>query len=278
MLTHRIVRSTVALAIALWVSRGPIVKQIDHILFVTGPEGRALVSMLTDQFELPLVFDGPTLKPPSPGTAVGFGNVSLEVIPLPPREGEPPPTGRITSLAVQSVDSASTTEALQSSGIDHFPPASGPTYEGDPGLRYTTIGLRGLGHPMFFIQYLHDMDARRARFERTLRERDGGPLGVMRIGEVAISSSNLDQTRERWTRLLGGPSPDDKELWPAGDGPAIRFVAPGDRRLGRMVVVVKDLKRAADVLRRLQVRAETTADGLQIDPAGVWGLRIILRE
>src|SRR5688572_25436435 len=38
---------------------GPVVKQIDHILFATGPEGVALVEMLRDGFQLPVVFEDP---------------------------------------------------------------------------------------------------------------------------------------------------------------------------------------------------------------------------
>jgi hypothetical protein len=267
-----------AFAMPAQVAPGPIIKQIDHILFVTGPDGRDLVALLRDKLSLPVVFDGPALNPPARGTGIGFGNVTLEVIPAPAAQGEPPRIAKVTSLAVQAINFASTPEALRASGIDHFPPAAGPTYAGDSGPNYTTIGLRGLGHPMFFIEYRDDMDARRGRFERALRERDGGPLGVVRMSEVAITSSNLAETREQWSRLLGGPSPNDAALWPAGTGPAIRFVAGDDPRQGRMVVIVTDLRRAADHLKSLQIPAVMTSDGLQIDAAAIWGLRLVLRE
>src|SRR5687767_14388978 len=55
------------------------VKQIDHVMFVGGPELSGLVSILRDRFELPVVFDGPSQTPPSPGTCLSFGNVCLEV-------------------------------------------------------------------------------------------------------------------------------------------------------------------------------------------------------
>lgn len=258
-----------ALALLTGRSDGPVlVRQIDHILFVTSAEGAGLVSILRDKFELPVVFDGPSQTPPSPGTCFGFGNVCLEIIPLPRDPGEAPMQPRITSLAAEATDFAGTPQELKSRGIDHHPVSTGK--------RWTTLGLRGLGHGFFFIEYQHEMPARRAAFARMLAERGGGPLGIASIREIAIAPASLDETHVRWAKLLGAPVSSGGRLWSVGDGPAVRLVGESDPLRHRIVVTVHDLGRAAAALTRLGIPHDATGAGLAIDPKAMFGLRLVL--
>ena len=256
----------------------PIVQQIDHVLFVT-PGGSALVSLLTDTLRLPKVWPqhGDTWTASS---GIGFGNVTLEVFhrPLTP-PGEVPRAGRITSLALQPVSLDAALKELQSRGIAHNPPSKKIRAPGEPAPRWTTVGLEGFGHGLFLIQYIFDMDERRSRFDRLLREQKGGPLGIIRVNEVVIATADPDQVRLQWKALLGPTiSSRSGDVWIMGDGPRIHLVKTGDTREGEFVVEVKSLSEAAEALRQMGIPSVTTKKEIRIDPKALLGLRMILRK
>jgi|GEM_PF-3371974 len=255
----------------------PIVRQIDHILFVT-PDGQTLVSVLTETLGLPKVW-------PQPGdtwtasSGIGFGNVTLEVFHRPRApDGEVPKARRITSLALQPVDLEAALRELQSRGIAHNPPPQRVRAPGEPAPRWTTVGLEGFGHGLFLIQYIFDMDERRARFDRILREQKGGPLGITRVIEVVIATEQPDQVRQRWKTLLGPAISPKDDVWVAGDGPRIRLVKTDDPRVGEFVVEIKSLSQATEALRRLRIPFVTTKRAIRIDRDALLGLRLVLRE
>lgn len=258
---------------------GMIVRQVDHVLLATPDNGRTLVSLLTDRLALPVVW-------PQPGsewkasTGISLGNVNLEVFHRePPSPGQPPRIPRISSLALQPTNLEIALQELRLHGIVHEPPPereSGPAREPLP--RWTTVGLRGFGHGLFLIQYVFDMDERRLRFDRVLREGKGGPLGVVRVREVVIAPDRLGDVRAQWTKLLGPADTAEADVWVVGEGPRIRLVSAGDARTGNIVVEVLSLKRAATALRRLGISAEATSRQIRIDPEVMSGLRLMLVE
>ncbi|MFN2502291.1 MAG: hypothetical protein ABR530_09800 [Pyrinomonadaceae bacterium] len=254
-----------------------IVRQIDHVLFIT-PGGRGLVTLLTDTFGLPVVF-------PQPGeswtasTGIGVGNVTLEVFHRPPTPaGETPVAGRISSLALQPTDLETALMELKLRGIGHDETPPRERKPGEPLPRWKTVGLERFGHGLFLIQYVFDMDARRSRFEKILRDRKGGPLGIVRVKEVVIATDQPDQVRPQWIALLGPVVSAKDDLWSVGDGPAIRLVRTGDPHQSTLVVEVMDLSRATKALLRLNVPALSTKHEIRIDPAALLGLRLILQK
>ena len=256
-----------------------IVRQVDHVLLATPDNGRALVSLLTDRLALPIVW-------PQPGsdwtasTGIGLGNVTLEVFHRePPPQGAPPRVASISSLALQPTDLKVALDGLRARGIVHDPPPEPrPRQAGEPLPRWTTVRLQGFGHGLFLIQYVFDMDERRLRFDRVLRERDGGPLGLARVREVVIAPERFDEVRAQWAKLLGPTVSGEADLWVVGHGPMIRLVKAEDPRARNIVVEVKSLKRAAEALRQLGISAETTKRQIRIDPEGMSGLRLVLHE
>jgi hypothetical protein len=270
--------SAVAQPVVLGQSAGAVVRQVDHVLFTTQDDGRPLVSLLTERLALPIVW-------PQPGeawtasTGICLGNVNLEVFhraPAPTTEAPRP--ARITSLALQPNDLSGALRALQSRSIDHIPPEPLVRNAGDPLPRWIAVPLRGFGHGLFLLQYVFDMDERRARFDRVLRERDGGPLGVLRLREVVIAPDRLDHVREQWTKLLGPVSSGETDVWVVGDGPRVRLVTAGDARAGSLVLEVRSVSRAAGVLRRLGIGFQTMRRELRVDPKGTFGLQLVLGE
>jgi hypothetical protein len=255
----------------------PIVRQIDHVLFVTA-DGQTLVSVLTETLGLPKVWP----QPGSTWTAssgIGFGNVTLEVFHRPRTPaGEVPKPSRITSLALQPLNLDAALGELRSRGIAHSPPPQKVRAPGEPAPQWTTVGLEGFGHGLFLIQYNFDMDERRARFDRILRQQKGGPLGITRVIEVVIATEQPDQVRPQWKTLLGPAISPKEDVWIAGDGPRIRLVKTDDPRGGEVVVEIKSLSQATEALRRLRIPAVTTKRAIRIDPDALLGLRLVLRE
>lgn len=255
----------------------PIVRQVDHVLFVT-PGGSALVSMLTDTLQLPKVWpqQGDTWTASS---GIGFGNVTLEVFHRPNTPpAEAPTAGRITSLALQPVSLEAALKELQLRGLPHTAPPPKIRAPGEAAPRWTTVGLQGYGHGLFLIQYVFDMDERRARFDRILREQKGGPLGIMRVAEVVIATEHPDQVRLQWQALLGPTMSGSGDAWIVGDGPRIRLVKTGDAREGELVVEIKSLSKATEALRRLGISSVTTKSEIRIDPKALLGLRLVLQK
>ena len=255
----------------------PIVRQVDHVLFVT-PGGSALVSLLTETLRLPKVWpqQGDTWTASS---GIGFGNVTLEVFhrPVTP-PGEVPAAGRITSLALQPVSLETALKELQSRGLPHTAPSPKTRAPGEAPPRWTTVGLEGYGHGLFLIQYAFDMDERRARFDRILREQKGGPLGITRVAEVVIATQHPDQVRLQWKTLLGPTISRSGDAWILGEGPRIRLVKTGDARDGEFIVEIKSLSEATEALRQLGIPSVTTKSEIRIDPKALLGLRLILRK
>ena len=140
------------------------------------------------------------------------------------------------------------------------------------------MGLQGFGHGLFLIQYIFDMDERRARFDQILREQKGGPLGITRVIEVVIATEQSDQVRLQWKALLGPPISPKEDVWVAGDGPRIRLVKTGDPRVGEFVIEVKSLSQATEALRRLSIPYVSAKRAIRIDPDALLGLRLVLQE
>ena len=239
------------------------IKQIDHVMWQTAEKDK-LGTFLSDTLELPLVWPGPG-GDWSRSTGISFGNVDLELMPA-----EQPTPNRITSLALQPVDFADAHEFLEEEALGHFEP---DTTEG----RWASIGFRGIGHPMFFIQFLtHDMDARRARFDEVLRNRGGGLLGIERVREVRLSVDQPALLLDQWESLLGPVEPGAGFVWRVGNGPAIRLVDSAELAAEELIVEVASLRGALAAARQLDLVSSVTTDTLRLDPARLGGLVLVL--
>jgi hypothetical protein len=246
--------------------------RIDHAMFPGGPELSRLVEILRDRLELPVVIDGPRQTPSMPGICVSFGNMCLEVVPLPNNPNDPPPAARLGSLALEARHFGTLIDSLKAREIDHFPPA--------PQTRWTTIGLRGLGGGTFFIEYHTGMAQRRQLFRGELDKNDGGRLGIIRMIELSrsVDAGDRDTVAMRLTRLFGAPLRSDANLWSVGDGPAVRLVSRDDSHANRVVVEVRSLPAAAQALRSLGLPFVQTKTEIAIDAVSMLGLSMVLRQ
>ncbi len=242
------------------------IKQIDHILLAT-TEKDELAAFLSETLQLPIVWpvsDGDW----SYSTGIAFGNVDLELMPV----DEPP--SHIISLALQPVDLKAAHQFLEVENLGHLEP---DMTGNDNENRWAVMGLRGFGHPMYFIQFLrHDMDERRARFAELLRTRRGGPLGIERVREVRLNVDRPKEVQGRWEKLLGPTASQTELTWSVGDGPAVRLVDVAHGASEELVVEVASLARALEAARGFGIVSSVTEDAVRLDPRRLGGLRLVL--
>jgi hypothetical protein len=250
----------------------PVTAHLDHVMFQT-PGRRQLTALLVDTLGLPLVW-------PQPGsswtgsTGVGFGNTTLEI-----GGRDSTVQARLSSLAFQATDFQRLPEALDRRGVPHGDSVPGPVAPERPndGPRWQIIGLLGMGRGVFFIQYAFAMNERRDRFRRQLEAAHGGALGVRRVREVIAGVNAPDSTVGLWRRLFGGHASPGDATWRVSDL-SVHVVPNTDPARDSFIVEVRSLDVAEGALRSLGIPATRQGSALFIEPARLWGLRLILVE
>ncbi|MEO8194904.1 MAG: hypothetical protein ABI681_13720 [Gemmatimonadales bacterium] len=250
-----------------------VVRQVDHVMIGTNERER-LVALLADTLQLPVVW-------PSPGsswtfsTGLALGNLNLEITP-----SRGATDTRIGDLAFQPVDFVSASQRLKARGLIPRDPGG---YTDSAGVkRWSILGFRHpfAGAAFFLVQYHQfDMNERRARFQDSLRNRKGGPLGLRRIMELRLAypPDNLPAVRQSWQRLVvGSRSGADLLVPPAGA--AIRILPSKGPNSSSMLVEVESLSAAERTASRLKLVGSVHRDSIVLDPARFGGLRLTLVE
>jgi hypothetical protein len=121
------------------------------------------------------------------------------------------------------------------------------------------------------------MNERRARFESALRDRDGGPLGLICVREFRVSydSANIARARESWRKLFALDSLPPDDLMRVPNGPAVRVTHSAVATSG-MLVEVESLSRADRAGRALGLVSVSTSDSVVLDPRRLAGMRVTL--
>lgn len=120
-----------------------------------------------------------------------------------------------------------------------------------------------------------DIDQERSESMRQHVARQGGPLGVVGVGEVVVGVKNLEKVAARWTQLLG-PTPGGDLRRQIGDGPAIVLTDDEDDAIRYMTWQVRSPAAARAFLAAHGMLGDISATGIQIDPARLHGLDIRL--
>jgi hypothetical protein len=131
----------------------------------------------------------------------------------------------------------------------------------------------------FMVKYnpaWRNVNAERRISAAQLAARQGGVLGLRRVKEVVVGSTQLTASSSRWRALLR-PAPEETALcWQVGDGPALRVIAADHDGLHHMVWEVHSLDEARDALEELGMLGVVMQDEITIHPDTVFGLDIRL--
>ena len=123
-----------------------------------------------------------------------------------------------------------------------------------------------------------DIDAERRISAAQLEMRAGGVLGLVRVKEVVVGTTQLTQTSSIWRKLLRPAIEETGLCWQVGDGPALRVIAAERDGLHHMVWEVASLADAQAALEDLGLLGAVLADEITLDPVQCYGLDIRLVE
>jgi len=261
------------------------VRQIDHIMIRTDEPGQ-LYAFLAETLRLPVAWPLATRGGVTSG-GVGFGNANVEAIQFP---GQKPSQALLVGFGFEPSPLAECLVELNRRGVTHGEPRPF-VVTGQDGSRktlFTNVTLRQFSDAdrpsdatmhIFLSEYSPtyvDVEQRRARLHRELRESGGGPLGVRSVKEVIVGATDLNAAEKLWGRLLAPRRPSAPGLWRVGEGPAIRIVQAKDNKLQGIVISVFSLRRAKAFLREKGLLGPVTDREVTIDPSKVQGLNIRL--
>jgi hypothetical protein len=229
----------------------------------------ALHTLLAETLQLPRTYD-PVAYGERRYVAVWAGNVALEPC------GPYPPESYLSldfeamfyGLTFTPWKSASASaSALDERGIGHAEPGDSLRIE-DHDLSAPNVYV-GIG-------WDHEDDrlrAARASFEA----RQGGPLGVVRVEEIRVGTSDEANFR-KWVAFLRPHEQVDETAFRVADGPVLRFISNDVKQVLGITLKVRSLESASAFLRAEKLQGERTDDAVELDRSRTRGLRITLRD
>ncbi|HXF61857.1 MAG TPA: hypothetical protein VNK95_09570 [Caldilineaceae bacterium] len=134
---------------------------------------------------------------------------------------------------------------------------------------------------VFIVKYnpnWRDINAERRISATQLAARAGGVLGLVRVKEVVIGTTQLTASSSLWRALLRPAVEETALCWQVGDGPAIRLIAAERDGIHHLIWEVASLDRARAALAELEMLGHDLGDEVAIDPERCFGLNIRLVE
>ena len=134
---------------------------------------------------------------------------------------------------------------------------------------------------VFLVKYnptWRDIDAERRISKAQLEMRAGGLLGLIRVKEVAVGTTQLTHSSALWRKLLRPALEETGLCWQVGDGPALRVITAERDGIHHMVWEVASLADAHAALTALDLLGSVMPDEITLDPAKCFGLDIRLVE
>jgi hypothetical protein len=123
-----------------------------------------------------------------------------------------------------------------------------------------------------------DIDAERRISKAQLEMRSGGALGLIRVKEIAVGTTQLTESSALWRKLLRPAVEETGLCWQVGDGPALRVITAERDGIHHMVWEVVSLADAQEALAALDLLGAVMTDEITIDPVKCFGLDIRLVE
>lgn len=134
---------------------------------------------------------------------------------------------------------------------------------------------------VFLVKYnpaWRDIDAERRISKAHLEMRAGGVLGLIRVKEVVIGTTQLTHSSALWRKLLRPAIEETGLCWQVGDGPALRVITAERDGVHHMVWEVASLADAQEALETLDLLGTVMVDEITLDPEKCFGLDIRLVE
>src|SRR5262245_1281024 len=109
-------------------------------------------------------------------------------------------------------------------------------------------------HAVIFLCEFHpdfrDPHRVREKWQKQLRGKHGGVLGVRAVREIVVGVPDVVAETARWQNLLAPTTPSAPGVWKLGDGPAIHLVSHTENAIRALVLEVISLKKAEAFLQQ----------------------------
>jgi hypothetical protein len=250
---------------------------VDHIV-VTQQDPGALFALLSHDLRLPVIWPLTQFGSSASG-GVFLGNVVVECARATGAGASN--AARVAGIAFRPVGStADCLQTLDARRIAHGVPEPYQTTVGNsPKTLWTTteiLDLAPAGVAAFVCEYHFATAPGLATAATALRERAGGPLGLVGARDLVIASPDALAAAARWRALLA-PAPEPAPgQFALPEGPAIQVEAGSRDKVQALTLVVASLARARTALAGLSINRRDAAGALQVDDAGVFGLALRL--
>ncbi len=264
-------------------------RRIDHVL-LKASSPQELFALASQTLELPVAWPFTDYGGFASG-GVWLGDANLEVLGAGSTHGAP--RARLRGLALEPAGLESSLKSLNERGVRLGRPSPYRAQDAS-GARvtlWTTVALPSVSNDaleVFLCEYADDQAPKHMASSAQLRERGGGPLGIVALDAVVCGATDLALARERWEQLLGpcsseslqanaphGPAATSVE-WRLAAGPTFRLVSAAADELVELVVRVESLERARRFLAARELLEELRSGELILASPVLRGARIRL--
>lgn len=264
----------------------PLLKGVDHFFaFSTEPE--PLFKFFRDTLGLPQVWDFKNFGDFASG-GVWMGNVEFEVVTWKTAPGEKPPT-EFKGIAFEPFGyTDDLVKELDRRAIKHGKPETTVVRdnEGRERVGWINTGIDGPGgippsDVSIFVYDSTSKEKKAAQNERSntaLQNSQGGPLGVVRVKELAIGVVDLKAAKAKWRMLMDRPDQQSSNLYRFSLGPDIRLSGAPTDGFKSIVLQVRSLQKAKEFLASRNLLKKSTDNTVAIEPTSIGGLNIILEQ
>jgi hypothetical protein len=110
----------------------------------------------------------------------------------------------------------------------------------------------------------------------SLRDSRGGALGITRLKEIHLAVPD-EKSLTQWRAFLK-PNEIRGHACAVGSGPVLRFVRGKESRVESIVFQVEHISTAKTFLAQRNLLGKARRGSIELDPAKIWGLHVILVE
>lgn len=255
-------------------SATPVVKRVDHVA-VSSEAPEELFNTLSGPLGLPVAW--PYTEYPGYSTGgVQAGNVNIEALHF----GEPAqtstPGAMLFGIVLEPYPLEESVPELKERGAE--PGKEEPqTMEvnGEKVTLWTNVTLKALCGPEYTVYLCEYSPEAKKRLEGNKATGPLGPLGIMSVEKIIITSKNPKELQDEWSKAMAPDKMSSDGTMNIGTGPAIEVTEGEKEEISSLVFNVKSLSEAKSALEKAGLLGKDSGSSLTIDPSKVQGLDLV---
>lgn len=253
------------------------INKVDHF-YASSPKAETLFNLFKNKFRMPVDWDYKSWGDFSSG-AVTLGNIAFEFVYY---KGVPKTTFEGIGLEPQqSVEEIQIILDEATIMHDTIEPNTFVMKNGKLG-GWSNMSLKNLlpaEAGLFICDYKNreEISFYRNKSADTLKNNNGGPLGVLFLKEIVIGSTNISLNKKELAKLPGIQVNKD-DVYSFKDGPSIRLINSTINGFDKIVIKVSSVENAKKYLKSQNLLGNSTKNSVFIDTNSTDGLIIELTD